>query len=220
MARQRKKMFTKLGWNFKLHLNKEQRKIVLLASISRYMEGLQIFEHSKKLSRMCSGGTKRKLSYAMAMLGNPKIVLLGMINLSISLSLSAACTDFRGRQKCQVGLGQVNQARGPSVRLGRLRGRALRLGRLGGRAPRLVRQFLSSEIYTHYQQPSLSLSLSFSIYLSIYLSISFSLSLSLSLRYAIIVDEPSTGMDPQSKRFMWNTIQVCCNQYLKKPSLL
>jgi len=25
---------------------------------------------------MCSGGTKRKLSFAMAMVGNPKIVLL------------------------------------------------------------------------------------------------------------------------------------------------
>lgn len=40
------------------------------------MEGLRIKEHSKKFAKDCSGGTKRKLSYAMAMLGNPKIVLL------------------------------------------------------------------------------------------------------------------------------------------------
>ena len=45
--------------------------------ICRYMDGLRITEHRKKLSKNCSGGTKRKLSYAMAMLGNPKIVLLG-----------------------------------------------------------------------------------------------------------------------------------------------
>ncbi|XP_023324416.1 ATP-binding cassette sub-family A member 9 [Eurytemora carolleeae] len=44
--------------------------------VQRYMDGLRITEHRKKLSKNCSGGTKRKLSYAMAMLGNPKIVLL------------------------------------------------------------------------------------------------------------------------------------------------
>ena len=40
------------------------------------MEGLGISEHSHKYAKDCSGGTKRKLSYAMSMLGNPKIVLL------------------------------------------------------------------------------------------------------------------------------------------------
>ncbi len=40
------------------------------------MEGLRIREHANKFAKDCSGGTKRKLSYAMAMLGNPKIVLL------------------------------------------------------------------------------------------------------------------------------------------------
>ena len=42
---------------------------------------------------------------------------------------------------------------GRALRLGRLGGRALRLGRLRGRAPRLVKQFLSSEINAHCQQP-------------------------------------------------------------------
>jgi ATP-binding cassette subfamily A (ABC1) protein 5 len=40
------------------------------------MEGLRIVEHAKKFAKDCSGGTKRKLSYAMSMLGNPRIVLL------------------------------------------------------------------------------------------------------------------------------------------------
>ena len=40
------------------------------------MKGLRIEEHAKKNTESCSGGTKRKLSYGMAMLGDPKIVLL------------------------------------------------------------------------------------------------------------------------------------------------
>ena len=40
------------------------------------MEGLRIMEHAGKFAKDCSGGTKRKLSYAMSMLGNPRIVLL------------------------------------------------------------------------------------------------------------------------------------------------
>ena len=40
------------------------------------MEGLHIKQHANKYTKECSGGTNRKLSYAMAMLGNPKIVLL------------------------------------------------------------------------------------------------------------------------------------------------
>ena len=47
--------------------------------VERYMTGLRINEHAKKYAKDCSGGTKRKLSYAMAMLGNPKIVLLGKL---------------------------------------------------------------------------------------------------------------------------------------------
>uniref|UniRef100_A0AAR5Q584 ABC transporter domain-containing protein n=1 Tax=Dendroctonus ponderosae TaxID=77166 RepID=A0AAR5Q584_DENPD len=44
--------------------------------VNRYISGLQIQEHADKQVKMCSGGTKRKLSFAMAMVGNPKIVLL------------------------------------------------------------------------------------------------------------------------------------------------
>ncbi|KAL7012162.1 hypothetical protein ACKWTF_014662 [Chironomus riparius] len=44
--------------------------------INTYLHGLHITEHANKQTRHLSGGTKRKLSYAIAMLGSPKIVLL------------------------------------------------------------------------------------------------------------------------------------------------
>ena len=47
------------------------------SSLSKqFMNGLRIGEHASKFAKNCSGGTKRKLSYAMSMLGNPRIVLL------------------------------------------------------------------------------------------------------------------------------------------------
>ncbi len=42
----------------------------------QFMAGLRILEHAAKHAKDCSGGTKRKLSYAMSMLGDPGIVLL------------------------------------------------------------------------------------------------------------------------------------------------
>ncbi|GAB6030175.1 hypothetical protein CHUAL_005851 [Chamberlinius hualienensis] len=44
--------------------------------IKTMMEGLQITEHAGKSTESLSGGTKRKLSYALSMLGDPKVVLL------------------------------------------------------------------------------------------------------------------------------------------------
>ena len=44
--------------------------------VNSYLVGLRIEEHADKYAKDCSGGTKRKLSYAMSMLGAPKIVLL------------------------------------------------------------------------------------------------------------------------------------------------
>lgn len=41
-----------------------------------YLTGLQIHEHSGKQSQHCSGGTRRKLSFAMAMVGGPCVVLM------------------------------------------------------------------------------------------------------------------------------------------------
>ena len=44
--------------------------------VRSYLRGLHIEEHGDKASRDCSGGTKRKLSYGIAMVGEPRIVLL------------------------------------------------------------------------------------------------------------------------------------------------
>lgn len=41
-----------------------------------YLSGLQILEHADKRAQECSGGTKRKLSFAMSMIGGPKVVLM------------------------------------------------------------------------------------------------------------------------------------------------
>lgn len=41
-----------------------------------YLTGLQIHEHADKQTQECSGGTRRKLSFAMAMVGGPKVVLM------------------------------------------------------------------------------------------------------------------------------------------------
>lgn len=44
--------------------------------VNLYLSGLQIHEHADKQTQQCSGGTRRKLSFAMAMVGNPKVVML------------------------------------------------------------------------------------------------------------------------------------------------
>ncbi|CAH0549112.1 unnamed protein product [Brassicogethes aeneus] len=44
--------------------------------VNHYLSGLQIHEHSDKQTNQCSGGTRRKLSFAMSMVGNPKVVLM------------------------------------------------------------------------------------------------------------------------------------------------
>ncbi len=44
--------------------------------INQFLIGLQIEEHADKKAAKLSGGTKRKLSYGISMLGAPKVVLL------------------------------------------------------------------------------------------------------------------------------------------------
>ncbi|KAJ7372621.1 ATP-binding cassette sub- A member 5 [Desmophyllum pertusum] len=44
--------------------------------VQHYMSALRITEHAKKRSKDLSGGTKRKVSFAMAMLGDPELLLL------------------------------------------------------------------------------------------------------------------------------------------------
>lgn len=44
--------------------------------VDLFLTGLQIHEHAGKESQHCSGGTRRKLSFAMAMVGGPCVVLM------------------------------------------------------------------------------------------------------------------------------------------------
>ncbi|KAJ0173327.1 hypothetical protein K1T71_011503 [Dendrolimus kikuchii] len=44
--------------------------------VEAYLNGLQIMEHAGKNAEECSGGTRRKLSFALAMVGAPRVVLL------------------------------------------------------------------------------------------------------------------------------------------------
>ena len=44
--------------------------------VETYVRAFQLEEHAGKFVKDCSGGTKRKLSYGIAMIGNPRIVLL------------------------------------------------------------------------------------------------------------------------------------------------
>lgn len=44
--------------------------------VDLYLSGLQIHEHADKQSQECSGGTRRKLSFAMAMVSGPKMILM------------------------------------------------------------------------------------------------------------------------------------------------
>ncbi|XP_063368836.1 cholesterol transporter ABCA5-like [Cydia amplana] len=44
--------------------------------VDAYLNGLQIMEHANKNAEECSGGTRRKLSFALAMVGGPRVVLL------------------------------------------------------------------------------------------------------------------------------------------------
>lgn len=52
------------------------RKDQIKSLVDTYVKGLEIDEHRNKKSKDCSGGTKRKLSYILSMLGRPKVVLL------------------------------------------------------------------------------------------------------------------------------------------------
>lgn len=44
--------------------------------VNMYMEGIQMKEHGHKRINDCSGGTKRKVSFIISVIGNPRVVLL------------------------------------------------------------------------------------------------------------------------------------------------
>ncbi|KAK9754118.1 ABC transporter [Popillia japonica] len=61
------------GLQIQEHADKQTHQC---SGVNMYLSGLQIQEHADKQTHQCSGGTRRKLSFAMAMVGNPKVVLL------------------------------------------------------------------------------------------------------------------------------------------------
>ncbi|XP_011864541.1 PREDICTED: ABC transporter A family member 1-like isoform X2 [Vollenhovia emeryi] len=69
--------------------------------VDRYLSELQIHEHANKQSQECSGGTRRKLSFAMAMVGEPKVILMdepstGMDPKSKRFLWDTIITNFQG----------------------------------------------------------------------------------------------------------------------------
>ena len=50
--------------------------VTLFSVVNRYIQSLALEEHKDKYSQDISGGTRRKLSYCIAMAGAPKIVVM------------------------------------------------------------------------------------------------------------------------------------------------
>ncbi|KAL8586837.1 hypothetical protein ACOMHN_052713 [Nucella lapillus] len=74
------------------------------AVVDFFVQNLRLEEHRNKHSKKLSGGTKRKLSYAMAMLGSPKIVLLdepstGMDPQSKRFLWDTISSSFEGQER-------------------------------------------------------------------------------------------------------------------------
>lgn len=51
-------------------------RLLIYRLVDTYLKGLEIEEHRKKMSKDCSGGTKRKLSYIISMLGKHHILYI------------------------------------------------------------------------------------------------------------------------------------------------
>ncbi|XP_064074250.1 cholesterol transporter ABCA5-like [Vanessa tameamea] len=71
--------------------------------VDAYLNGLQITEHASKNAEECSGGTRRKLSFALAMVGSPRVVLLdepstGMDPRSKRFLWDTILASFQGRK--------------------------------------------------------------------------------------------------------------------------
>ncbi|XP_039751795.1 ATP-binding cassette sub-family A member 5-like isoform X1 [Pararge aegeria] len=71
--------------------------------VDAYLNGLQIMEHAGKNAEECSGGTRRKLSFALAMVGSPRVVLLdepstGMDPRSKRFLWDTILASFQGRK--------------------------------------------------------------------------------------------------------------------------
>lgn len=88
-----------------------------------YLKGLEIEEHRKKKSKNCSGGTKRKLSYIISMIGHPTVVLLdepstGMDPKSKRFLWNSILASFKGERSAILTTHSMEEADALCSRIG------------------------------------------------------------------------------------------------------
>ncbi|XP_039297783.1 ATP-binding cassette sub-family A member 2 [Nilaparvata lugens] len=71
--------------------------------VDSYLKGLKMKSHADKESQYCSGGTRRKLSFAIAMIGDPSVILLdepstGMDPSSKRFLWDSILASFKGKK--------------------------------------------------------------------------------------------------------------------------
>lgn len=101
--------------------------------VDMYLHGLQIKEHATKQTQHCSGGTRRKLSFAMAMVGGPKVVLLdepstGMDPRSKRFLWDTILASFQGKRSAILTTHSMEEADALCSRVGIMVKGELRLG--------------------------------------------------------------------------------------------
>ncbi|KAK7082389.1 ATP-binding cassette sub- A member 5 [Halocaridina rubra] len=100
-------------------VKEEQVKVL----IDTYVKGLEIEEHRKKQTKHCSGGTKRKLSYILCMLGRPHVVLLdepstGMDPMSKRFLWNSILASFKGERSAILTTHSMEEADALCSRIG------------------------------------------------------------------------------------------------------
>ncbi|XP_045030700.1 ABC-type organic anion transporter ABCA8 [Daphnia magna] len=91
--------------------------------VDLFLSGLQIEQHADKYAKNCSGGTRRKLSYALSMLGRPAIVLMdepstGMDPQSKRFLWNTISASFQGKRGAILTTHSMEEADALCSRLG------------------------------------------------------------------------------------------------------
>ncbi|XP_046440757.1 ABC-type organic anion transporter ABCA8-like [Daphnia pulex] len=91
--------------------------------VDLFLRGLQIEHHADKYAKNCSGGTRRKLSYALSMLGRPAIVLMdepstGMDPQSKRFLWNTISASFQGKRGAILTTHSMEEADALCSRLG------------------------------------------------------------------------------------------------------
>ncbi|XP_068227005.1 cholesterol transporter ABCA5-like [Palaemon carinicauda] len=99
----------------------QKNQVKLLTEL--YLKGLEIMEHKSKKSKNCSGGTKRKLSYILSMIGKPQVVLLdepstGMDPQSKRFLWNSILASFKGQRSAILTTHSMEEADALCSRIG------------------------------------------------------------------------------------------------------